>query len=106
MGKKQLKSRVQEDLSCCIVCHRSPTQIHHVFFGYGNRRNSEKYGYIVGLCLDHHTGAHGIHTNNKQLETDLKRMCQMDFEENIGTRDDFRKIFGKSYLGRKGLTKW
>lgn len=106
MGKKPLKSRVQEDLTCCLVCHRSPTQIHHVFYGYGRRKLSEKYGYIVALCLDHHTGDHGIHTNNKQLEMDLKRMCQEDFEAHIGSRDEFRKIFGKSYLGGGGLKKW
>ena len=105
MGKK-LKSRVQEDLTCCLVCHRSPVQIHHVFFGYGTRKNSEKYGSIEALCFDHHTGDRGIHHRNIQLDMDLKRMCQEDFEANIGTRDDFRKIFGKSYLGRKGLTKW
>lgn len=107
MGKKQIKSRVQEDLSHCIVCGRSPTQIHHVFFGWtGNRDKSEKYGYVVGLCFEHHTGSkNGVHFN-KQLELELKRMCQEDFEKNIGTRDQFRKIFGKSYLSGGGLKKW
>ena len=104
MGKK-LKSRVQEDLDVCIDCGHSPAQRHHVFFGTSvNKRNSEKYGYIVALCLDHHTGDHGIHAGNKVLEHRLKRMCQEDFEKNFGTRDEFRKIFGKSYLG--GGFRW
>lgn len=105
MGKKQIKSRVQEDLNTCYVCGKSPTQIHHVFFGWtGNRLNSEKYGYVVGLCFEHHTGSSkGVHFN-KVLEHQLKRLCQEDFEKNIGTRDEFRKIFGKSYL--EGGFKW
>ena len=106
MGKKQIKSRVQEDLTRCYVCGREPAQIHHVFFGWSNRQNSEKYGYVVGLCFDHHTGHMGVHTGNKSLELELKRMCQEDFEKNIGTRDEFRKIFGKSYLSGGGLHKW
>ena len=107
MGKKQVKSRIQEDLNACIVCGRSPTQIHHVFFGWtGNREKSEKYGYVVGLCLEHHTGHNGIHAGNKTLEYELKRKCQEDFEANFGNRDEFRKIFGKSYLGGGGLHKW
>jgi len=80
------------------VCGKSPAQIHHVFFGWGNRKNSDKYGYIVGLCLYHHTGSDEAVHFNKALELKLKRMCQEDFEANIGTREEFRKIFGKSYL--------
>ena len=104
MGKKQIKSRVQEDLSKCLVCGKSPTQIHHVFFGWGNRQNSEKYGYIVGLCMYHHTGSKDAVHCNKVLEHRLKRMCQEEFEKNVGTREEFRKIFGKSYL--EGGFKW
>lgn len=97
MGKKQ--SRIQEDIETCYVCGRSPTQIHHVFFGWtGNRQSSEKYGYVVGLCFEHHTGGKDAVHFNKALELKLKRMCQEDFEANIGTREEFRKIFGKSYL--------
>jgi hypothetical protein len=75
-----------------------------VFFGWGNRQNSEKYGYVVGLCMYHHTGSKDAVHCNKVLEHKLKRMCQEEFEKNVGTREEFRKIFGKSYL--EGGFKW
>jgi hypothetical protein len=35
---------------------------------------------------------------NKELDLKLKEMAQRYYEENYGTREDFIKEFGKSYL--------
>lgn len=40
-----------------------------------------------------------IHDNpNRGLDLKLKQMAQTYFEENYGTREEFRCIFGKSWL--------
>jgi hypothetical protein len=68
-----------------------------VFYGTANRKQSEKYGCWVYLCAYHHNmSSEGVHFN-KSLDILLKQECQRRFEKD-GTREEFRKIFGKSYL--------
>jgi hypothetical protein len=70
---------------------------HHVFFGK-NRHISDKYGFIVNLCQDCHTGTDGVHgKNGKELDLQLKRMSQAKFER-THTRKDFIALIGRSYL--------
>lgn len=40
---------------------------------------------------------HGVHADNL-LDLKLKQMCQGIFEREVGTRDQFMEIFGRSYL--------
>lgn len=44
---------------------------------------------------------HGVHAGQgaKLIDTKLKTMAQKYFESHYGSREDFRRIFGKSYLG-------
>lgn len=92
-----MKSIIQQD-KCCYVCgttynlHR-----HHCVYGIGNRKQADKYGLTVWLCAEHHTGNNGVHFN-KPLDLHLKCLAQEAFEKQIGSREDFRKVFGKSYL--------
>ena len=44
----------------CIVCRR-PAQVHHIT-EMGHGRITKDNFLVVGLCLDHHTGQHGIHS--------------------------------------------
>lgn len=39
----------------------------------------------------------GIHFN-KEVDLQLKRLTQRKWEEKNGSRDDFIRVFGKSYL--------
>lgn len=40
-----------------------------------------------------------VHENpNKGLDLKLKQMAQTYFEDNLGSREDFRSVFGKSWL--------
>ena len=39
----------------------------------------------------------GVHFN-KQLDLTLKIECQERWEEEFGSREDFRRIFGKNFL--------
>ena len=95
MGKA--KSVIFEDMEYCWECGRPHPHIHHIFGGVANRKISDKYGYVVPLCQEHHTGNKGVHFD-KDFDLFLKRMAQEHFERNHGNREDFIKTFGRSYL--------
>lgn len=68
-----------------------------VFYGTANRKKSEEFGCWVYLCAGHHNMTdYSVHFN-KELDLKLKKECQKEFEKN-GTREEFRRIFGRSYL--------
>lgn len=93
----KLKSIMGYDLENCIICGSPYVQIHHCIYGTSNRKQSDKYGLIVPLCREHHTGNSGVH-HDKNLDIFVKQMAQTRFEEVYGSREEFIKIFGKSYL--------
>ena len=82
----------------CLICHTTvDIHKHHIYFGTSNRKNSEKYGCWCFLCAKHHNMSdEGVHFN-EALNSELKQYCQMIFEKSH-TREEFRRIFGKSYL--------
>lgn len=77
----------------CFFCGRPREQIHHIFPG-SCRKNSTKYGFLLPLCAKCHAEIH----RNKQMMDETKRMAQMRYEAEIGTREQFIKEFIKSYL--------
>ena len=76
---------------CPIGLHR-----HHCFHGI-NRKNADNDGCWIYLCFSHHTGMEGVH-NNRALDVMVMKMAQMVWESKIGSREEFRKRYGKSYL--------
>jgi hypothetical protein len=94
--KKRIYSKLQEDTDYCFICGRYGTEIHHVFFGTGNRKLSDKYGMVVGLCYNHHRGNNGVHFN-KELDLKLKRYAQEVFTD-IYSEREFLAVFGRNYL--------
>lgn len=92
-----MKSIIQREKECYVCGKTTDLHDHHIFFGTSNRKQSEKHGMKVWLCQEHHTGNEGVHFN-KGLDITLKRTAQVYFETHIGNRDQFREIFGKSYL--------
>ena len=91
-----MKSIIQEDTNYCFVCGRYGTEIHHIFFGTSNRKMSDKYRCVVGLCCEHHRGNSGVH-HNRELDLELKRMAQRRFEE-VYPELSFLAVFGRNYL--------
>jgi len=83
----------------CLICKTTlDLHRHHVFYGTGKRQISEKYGCWVYLCARHHNmSSDGVHYN-KALDKELKQRTQLKWEELNGTREDFIKTFGRSYL--------
>lgn len=90
--------RMVDNLDCCIFCGSHNVEIHHVFFGTGNRQKSDIYGFVVPLCNKHHTGGGDCPHRNRIIDLALKCWGQSVFEKELGTRQDFRNVFGKSYL--------
>ena len=89
------KSILQGDEEKCFISGAT-TNIdkHHVYHGTANRKLADKYGCWVWLRHDIHMR---LHDSDKALDRRLQEICQQKFEE-THTREEFRKIFGKSYL--------
>ena len=92
-----MRSILQEDTDYCFVCGRYGTEIHHIFYGNPNRKWSDKYKCVVGLCYNHHRGNDGVHGGNKELDMSLKQTAQAKFQE-IYPQTDFLAVFGRNYL--------
>ena len=91
------KSILQLERECWVCGSQRNLHRHHVYMGVANRKLSEKWGCWVYLCYEHHEGNTGVH-HNRDLDLRLKQYAQEVFEAKKGTREDFRRIFGKSYL--------
>lgn len=72
---------------------------HEIFFGTANRKLSIKYGLYVYLKPeDHNFGSRGVHQVHA-FDEQLKRYGQEIAMTHYGwTVDDFRDIFGRSYI--------
>ena len=94
-----MKSIMQDKKECFIT--RCPVNLHehHIFYGTGKRKLSEKYGLKVWLKADlHNMSNDGVHQNpNGELDLMLKKSAQRKFEE-VYPDLDFKTIFGKNYL--------
>lgn len=97
---KKLFSVLQDDLSVCYVSKCTNVAIHHIFPGNGRRKLCEKYGFIVALRPDYHNMSnYSVHAlPNYGLDLVLKQTAQRYFEEHYGSRSDFIREFGRSYL--------
>lgn len=92
-----MKSILQKDKECWFCGRTDELELHHVYPGVANRPISDKNGFTVYLCHRHHTGSNlSVHLNRK-MDLTLKCCCQSKFEE-THTREEFRKLIGKSYL--------
>lgn len=88
-----------EEKTCLVCGAMRDIHTHEIFFGTANRKLSIKYGLCVCLCARHHNaGNEGVH-RNRVLDLKLKKHGQKKAMEHYNwTEDNFRGIFGKSYL--------
>lgn len=92
-----MQSILQKEKRCFCCGTAAGLHCHHVFYGTSNRKHSERYGLTVFLCGFHHNlSNNGVHFN-KPLDTKIKQYAQAKFEESH-TREDFIRIFGRSWL--------
>ena len=91
---------ILQDEKKCLVCETTQNiHTHEIFFGTANRKKSIEYGLCAYLCGRHHNMSNsGIHFN-RTLDLKIKQMAQKKAMEYYDwTIDDFRKVFGKSWL--------
>lgn len=91
------KSIVTDEKDFCIICGRPRQCWHHIYYGTALRKISDKHGFVVPLCREHHTGNKGVHFN-KVLDQKIKQHCQRKYEALGHSREEFRTLIGKSYL--------
>ena len=94
---KKLWSVLTDDMDTCMFTGSPYIERHHVFGG-ANKALSEKYGYIAPLRYDLHPNGANRGADAGLIDITLKQKCQRHYEANIGTREQFIKEFGKSYL--------
>lgn len=84
----------------CIFCGKPKTEEHHLVFGRGMRQTAEEDGVKIPVCSNCHTMAGGtsqLH-NNPIAEKLSKMLGQAVWEKEYGSREEFRKRYGRSYL--------
>lgn len=80
------------------------TEEHHIFFGDGRRKMSEKYGMKVQLCIPHHrTSKEAVHQNIKMSRM-LQEYAQREFEKKWPEKD-FYGIFGRNYVEKEDMSE-
>lgn len=92
-----MDSIVQKNRECLVCKDINNLHLHHCIYGTANRKNSDKYGLTVWLCYRHHNGSNYSVHFNKTLDLKVKQLAQEAFEK-THTREEFRAIFGKSWL--------
>ena len=95
---KHSESIISNEKQCYKCGIMGDLHRHHVFGGIANRRLSEMDGLWIWLCPDHHTMTDNSVHRNRSMDLAFKKEAQMKWEEKYGSREDFIKRYGKSYL--------
>lgn len=89
--------KFQEEERCWVCGSTQNLHLHHIFFGTANRKISDKNGFVVFLCYDHHEGNQGVH-HNIDLDLKLKVECERWYLKRGHTISDFISLIGKNYI--------
>lgn len=94
-----MESILTTNKDTCYVCQRTTyTELHHICYGNGLRKVSDRLGLVVYLCPECHRGTNGVHgKNGKNLSLDLKQIAQHTFEE-THSREEWMREIGRNYL--------
>ena len=94
---KRLWSVFTDDMDHCFFTGYPGVERHHIF-GSSRKEASEKRGFVIPLRPDLHPNGVMFDRRNKDIDSRLKQMAQTYYEEHYGSRAEFIKEFGKSYL--------
>lgn len=90
-----MQSLIDDDVEgICYLCGRQSAHEHHIFGG-PCRKASDRHRLILHLCVDCHRR---IHDKGGPEMDFLHEIGQQAYEKNIGTREQFREEFIRSYL--------
>lgn len=82
-----------DDLKHCILCGKKKNDLHEIFGGR-NRLNYIKFNLVIPLCRERHY----LNQDNPFFNEHWHKIGQEYFECNIGSRDEFLRIFRRNYL--------
>lgn len=89
-------SILQKEKRCYFCGAVNGLHLHHIYGG-ANRSISDRNGFVVYLCVRHHTGEQtGVH-GDEALKNRLKKICQREFEK-THSREEFMRLIGKNFL--------
>lgn len=91
--ERNRKSVFTDNLDICYLCGKKKNDLHEVFGGR-NRINSIKYNFILPLCRE----CHSSNQNNPIFNDYWHKQGQLYWEEFIGSREEFIKVFRRNYL--------
>lgn len=87
------KSIIQHNEGCYICGRSGPLQMHHCLHGI-RRKMADEDGLWVWLCPSCHGKLHDKGLYDEHLEI----VAQVYWMQNNGTKEDFIKRYGKSYI--------
>lgn len=89
------KSIIQPHDTKCYICGSwRPTDRHHCLHGTSMRKKADADGLTVLLCRECHMNLHDLGEGDRLLQ----QVAQWHWENEYGSREDFIKRYGKSYL--------
>ena len=83
-----------EDTEKCYLCGSTYKLTWHEIYSGKNRQNSMKNGLCLRLCLN----CHSKEQEDSQFNDYWHKQGQLYWEENIGSRKEFIKVFRRNYL--------
>lgn len=89
------KSIISNARKCYVCGSEYDLEKHHCIFGTANRSKADSDGLWVYLCHRDHQAVHNQDIWEKKA---LQEIAQTKYEEKTGSREDFIKRYGKSYL--------
>lgn len=92
-----------------MICGKPLVEIHHGLSGTANRTIADEWKVLLPLCPNHHNSSKMSVHLNREMEVLSKQLSQLAVEKEIyrrqlfdddsdPARDQFRKLFGKSFL--------
>lgn len=91
--ERNRRSVFTNDLEHCYLCGRKKDDLHEIYSGR-NRLNSIKYNFVLPLCRE----CHSLNQNSLVFNDYWHKQGQLYWEEFIGTRVEFIKVFRINYL--------
>lgn len=88
---------ILQDAKECWYCGTTQNiECHHIIFGRGLRKISERLGLKVWLCADHHRGAYSPH-QRRDFDLRLRRAAQSIFVD-THSQEEWMEEVGRNYL--------
>ena len=92
--EKNRYSVFSNDTERCYLCGSTYKLTWHEIYSGKNRQNSMRYGLCLRLCLN----CHSKEQEDSQFNDYWHKQGQLYWEENIGSREEFIKVFRRNYL--------